>query len=128
MTVTTQQHTTYGPLNDLLAKVTYRPGWRIWVENDHYWLAGTTSGVTLPDRLLHIDAVVADSNQEDYSELRLSHIFAVPPWADHDADRFFNWLAETLIAVERHESREFFKVDGRRFIDPHRDENTRLYA
>lgn len=112
-----------GALNMALRRVTYRRGWQMWVTGDSWaW----THFPGQEPRWPHLRAPVEDSNDPNM-ELLLDHSFPIPP-SIRDEHEFFPWLAECLIAVERHESREFFKVDGQRFLDPHRANNTRLYA
>ena len=124
-----------------LAEVSYRPGWKIQ--------PGPGSGIAGSRTVwIHVVATVHDSRYPSPSEpteirglsytmatntatnmtmpLILTHAFAVPPYTD-TREGFFDWLASVLIDVERHESREFFKVGGQHWCDPHRDDNTRLY-
>lgn len=41
------------------------------------------------------------------------------PLAFTDEYSFFSWFANWLIQLEKHESQEWFKVDGELFVDPH---------
>lgn len=91
----------------LRGKVTYRPGWTI-----------TAHPCPVGDRVwILIDAEVIDS--EDWSKTTRVGVRAVVP--DFDSPReFYNWLGWRLIRCERHESREFFQVDGRPWDSPHK--------
>jgi hypothetical protein len=118
-----------GICNDILKRCTYKPGWVLYVEGDSYTRWTGTSNFISP-RMLRVAVKVPDSNDTD-KDVQLVHSFEVPPYVmeteGDDDDVFLGWVSHCLLYVERHESREFFKVDGKRYVDPHRDGNIRLY-
>lgn len=101
-------------LNDLLTRVTYMPGTRLSVIND-----GDNTG-----RYLAVNLRAEDSYYPG-SFIRLPHLFPMPD--NIDAGNFLPWVADRLIDAARHESREWFRVDGVPFIDPHQAEPGSLY-
>lgn len=118
-----------GLCNDALKRCAYKPGWALWVDGDSYarWTQVPYRYVdTMSRRVLRVRAWVVDSN-DHARHVEITHSFEVPETEVEDEDRFIRWVAHCLQAVERHECREFFMVDGRRHQDPHRDDNRRLY-
>ena len=103
----------------LLSHVTYRPGWTVEAFPTPY--GGRT--------WVLIDAEVLDSEkydptipvEENYRRGNTTRVGvrAVVPQFIFGAE-FFDWLGKRLIRCERHESREFFKVDGTPWNDPHK--------
>lgn len=114
-----------------LAGVEYKPGWTFAYHAPHAFVtwSATDSKQAVwspPWTRLTITVECVDSTSQCPGPFRLSHeFFAERPFPDRPS--FLAWLAECVLAVERHESREFFKVDGERWLDPHRDGNTHLY-
>lgn len=45
----------------------------------------------------------------------------IPRVARRDEDHFLDWLLERIQIAENHETREFFKVQGRVFNSPHKE-------
>ena len=43
-----------------------------------------------------------------------------------DRALFFDWIRDCFIRLERHESREWFKIDGKMYDDPHQGNPNRL--
>lgn len=76
--------------------------------------------------LLRVDLTRPDSVRAGML-VRLPHVFVIPDGVLRDNQGFCTWLADRLIECETHESREWFKVDGTRFVDPHVDEPGSLY-
>lgn len=93
---------TDNPYAELLTHCTYRPGWTLRIEG--------------PPWLLRIDGHALDSLNPGET-VRLPHMFPIPSILS--VNRFYLWVAERLTDCERHESREWFKVDGMRYLDPH---------
>jgi hypothetical protein len=88
-----------------LGAVTYKPGWRIRPflhEFEGVWLA-----ITYDD---------ANTYRPDEPwSVRVNS--PVPPVYDNEA--FWLWLQHRLIRIETHECREWFRVGGKPFRDPH---------
>ncbi len=91
---------------DELTRVTYRPGWALSVYTDVH------QGPTL-----RIIATVQDGYNPDATidlgiDARIPDIITTP-------DLFHRWLLWRLLEVEAHECREYFRVDGHLYRDPH---------
>jgi hypothetical protein len=93
-----------------LDRVSYRPGWKIeYHEGD--W----------GDGWIVVRAKVPDT-YDPGREVEILHTGRVPSYLlDDDEETFIHWLAHFLQGVERHESREWFRVDGAIYDDPHKD-------
>jgi hypothetical protein len=99
---------TFAELRDLVARITYKPGWSFWlqpVDNGIAFLAVSFS---------EFDAM----NQETYRHFRGRHAIIV---ADIPSARgFLNRLRSYILHIEMHELDEFLRVDGVAPFDPHR--------
>lgn len=102
----TSLETTWGdrhPIEDVLRKFTYRPGWKFSV---------------FRARTLRIDAYVVDTDDHRRTILVTFEIglpYPVPMHMDWQ-----EWLFRQVMEVENHEAREFFKIDGAKPYDPHK--------
>jgi hypothetical protein len=99
-------------LEDLVANVEYRPGWKFALEN--LPRGQGSKGLTLSIYSLGYDTYHPDRG-ETY---RVVHYFPVPP-AAYDRRSWQRWLLNRLIEVETHECCEFFQVAGERPYAPH---------
>lgn len=111
----TDQNTQSAPypreLADLVQKMTYRPGWKFYLE---YIERGQGSeGLTLKILSCGYDTYNPDRG-ETY---RVWHYMPVPP-AAFDRRAWQRWLLEQLLLVERHEACEFFQINGERLFAP----------
>lgn len=54
--------------------------------------------------------------------VKIAGIHAIPPFILHrqDEDEFARWLLNTLVGLEEHEAREWFRRDGEIFDNPHK--------
>jgi hypothetical protein len=98
-------------LADLVAALTYRPGWEFNL--GHLERGQGSEGLTL-------DIVTRgyDSYHPDRGEVyRVHHYMPVPP-AAYDRRSWQRWLLEQLLLVERHEACEFFTIGGDRPYAP----------
>ncbi|MCV7174910.1 hypothetical protein [Mycolicibacterium sphagni] len=112
MTLGTRHFLTHERNNHLLLVTSllyashYRPGWTITAHpcpfSGHIWLL--------------IDAQVIDS--ENHTDTTRIGVRAVVPDFEYPA-QFYDWLAWRLERIERHESREFFWVNGKPWNSPH---------
>lgn len=104
--------TNYVPVHlpDLVASITYKPGWTFYLEN--VVEADGSGGLQL-----HI---VSDTeNSFDFSKrIRVRHSFLVPA-ASYNRDVWVAWIFDRVRDVETHEAGEFFRVDGVRQFAPH---------
>src|SRR3954453_10654345 len=99
-------------LKELVAKLSYRPGWRFSLENKDRGQG--SSGLTFIVRSLGYDSYHPERG-ETYGVL---HYFPVPPDA-YDERSWRRWLLNRLIEIETHETCDFFQIDGERPYAPH---------
>ncbi len=96
-------------LASLVARCTYRPGWRFTLRDvDRDTSAEGVvvgSGLTLDITTLGYNAYKPSAG-ETY---RVHHYFIVPA-ATYDERAWQRWLFEQVLLVERHEAMEFFRV------------------
>lgn len=98
-------------LDDLVSKVTYRPGWRFTL--NHIDRGQGSEGLTL-------DIVTMGYNSyhpEQGENYRVHHYMPVPP-AAYNRQSWQRWIFEQILLVERHEAMEFFQIDGERPYAP----------
>lgn len=87
--------------------VKYKPGWAFRIYDGRY------EGQHLVIQTQVIDAY----NPEEIVTLDVHSM--LPPMENRK--QFMDWLQWRLIRIECHESREFFRVDGVCWSDPHAD-------
>jgi hypothetical protein len=87
-------------LRDLVAKVSYKKGWRFWLEDLDRGQG--SQGLTLV-----INLETPDSYQPQ-NTIRVNHYMPVPP-AAYDERSWRRWLFDQILLVERHEACEFFR-------------------
>lgn len=93
-------------LAEVVASVTYKPGWTLalaHMERLGEHLAGG-SGLTL-----RVQFRCEDSTRPG-ATTSLDHLFAVPP-AAYNRETWERWVLDCLIQVETHEAMEWFKVN-----------------
>jgi hypothetical protein len=97
----------------VVAKVTYKPGWRVWLD----YMPRATEQYTGSEGLtLRIAALVFDSRDPGYTT-PVEHWMAVPP-TSWDRPTWERWVLDQLILVERHEAMEFYAVGGHKVFFP----------
>lgn len=92
---------------------TYKPGWTFELRES----TNFGPGRALVETALTIRFHTHDSNDPSHV-IPFVHYFAGPPYevaVDDVAAR--EWLLDVIMAVERHEAREFLRVNGER-VDP----------
>lgn len=95
----------HAQLAAVLAEVTYRPGWTLSLYADPF-----------EGPVFRVCADVPDTYHPGQTvQVRIN---SRVPWQT-SRDGFLLWLLWRLDQVERHECREFFKVCGRPWFDPH---------
>lgn len=98
-------------LDDLVSKLTYRPGWE-------FELATIDRGQGSKGLTLDIITLGYDSHHPERGEnYRVHHYMPVPP-ASYNRQSWQRWLFEQLLLVERHEACEFFRIDGKQPYAP----------
>lgn len=135
----------YAGLQETVAAVAYKPGWRFWLTTGLTMSAGaarvagapeeapSTAGapaILLPPVWLHIQIQTLDST--DTGEPRryfiTEHLFAVPdPVYIGYPMAWDRWLLERVFDVEHHEAMEFFTVAGKRPFYPAHGPGAPLY-
>lgn len=114
-------------LASLVERVTYRPGWRVSLENvdrdkdSEGRIVG--SGLTLVISTVGYNSY-KPSDGETY---RVFHYFIVPA-ATYDERAWMRWLFDQLVLVETHEAMEFFKIDRRRPFAPNHGPGRNPYS
>jgi hypothetical protein len=98
-------------LEDLVAHLEYRPGWKFSLA--HIDRGQGSTGLTLIITTRGYDTYHPDRG-DNY---RVNHYMPVPP-ASYDARSWQHWLFEQLLLVERHECMEFFQCHGTRPYAP----------
>lgn len=90
-------------LADLVAKLTYRPGWSFGLGDVDRGQG--SAGLTLVIRAHVVCGYAPDRKRT------VVHYMPVPP-AAYDRRSWQRWLLDQCLLVERHEACEFFTVDG----------------
>jgi hypothetical protein len=97
-------------LKELIPKVTYKSGWKIYVEHEmaddgaggwHLFIISRTENSLIPEQTI-----------------RVRHGFLIPA-ASYNRDTWTAWVFNRCRDVETHEAGEFFRVDGVRVFAPH---------
>lgn len=97
--------TTHDLLARLLSKVTCKPGWDFWLDDNE-------------DEGLRLVILVRGVNSFDPEQpLAVRHYFPVPT-ATYNEATWRRWIFECCRGVENHELGEWFKVDGHRPFAP----------
>lgn len=97
-------------LNELVKALKYREGWEFYlVERDR---GQGSKGLTLA---IYIEC--ADTYKPE-ERIRIAH-FMIVPAAGYDRRSWQRWLLDQVLLVERHETCEFFQIDGVRPYAPH---------
>jgi hypothetical protein len=98
--------TELAPLKDLLARFTYRPGWKFTLDREG---------------AVRVEAMVIDT--DDTERVCPLSFRQMPPRHVYDGFPWEKWLFDEIIMkIERHEASEFFKIDGVKVFDPHAGE------
>jgi hypothetical protein len=107
-----------------LEGVRYRPGWTITAHpcpfSNHVWVL---IDAEVPDAEKWDHDLPAWRNRSRDNMTRIGVRAVVPDNDNHEIyfyEHFYNWLAWRLKRIERHESREFFWVDGKPWDSPHK--------
>ena len=102
-------------LNLILAELTYRPRWNVYLEDMRRGQG--SEGLTLVVDALVQDSRAAFPTDDQMPLIRVHHLFPVPP-AAYNMRSWRRWVFDRLLEVERHEAAEFFVVDGERPFAP----------
>lgn len=91
----------------LVKQLTYKPNWQFQLVGNYDRGQGS-KGLTL---LIYVTTPDSLARYGE-SPIRVLHLMPVPP-AGYNRKNWQRWLIEQVILVERHETMEFFKIDGR---------------
>lgn len=94
-------------IQELLGYVSYKPGWEFTAydgkhEGNHLTIKTKIEDSTNPGHMVH-----------------LGFETFLPPFENNK--QFFEWLLWRLKRIETHECREFFKVSGEVYDNPHKE-------
>jgi hypothetical protein len=99
-------------LRELVAALSYRPGWTFSLV-DGFDRGQGCSGLTL------IILVVAPDSYDHARTVRVQHFMPVPG-AAYDLRSWRRWLLDQILLVEQHEACEYFKIgDARPYAPNH---------
>jgi len=98
-------------LADVVANASYRPGWQLRLA--HLDRGQGSEGLTLIVTSLGYDSY----NVQNGETYRVNHYMPVPP-AAYDRRAWQRWVLDQLLAIEAHETCEFFQVEGQRPFAP----------
>jgi hypothetical protein len=92
-------------IQHLLTLVTYRPGWNFRAWDDRWEGQQVTIQMDLPDAYNpgQTTAIGVDS--------------PLPPM--QDSQQLYSWLAWRLGRIENHEMREYLRINGELYSNPH---------
>ena len=110
---------THEEIRAILARVSYKPGWTI-VARRHPFGTYVLIDATVPDAE-YVEQWRRNPYPIEYIPSTRIGVRACVPQVSTERD-FLDWLAWRMIKVERHESREFFQVDGKPWDSPHKRE------
>lgn len=96
------ERTSAGSAAEVIAHLRYKPGWS-------FKLGG-------PGRRYLCAFVTAADSLRPERERTTQHLFELP---DLSGRALIRWIFDQLLLAERHESAEFFEVDGHRPFWPH---------
>lgn len=108
-------------LDNLVAKLSYRPGWRFWLTDADRGQG--SKGLTFVIQSLGYDTYDPDAGEH----YRVNHYFIVPA-ASYNEPSWLIWIRDCLVQVETHECNEFLQVDGKRPFAPHHGPGWDPYA
>jgi len=104
-------------LETWLRSVTYRPG-----------VTFSISGSALEIKVHTVDS---RSPRDELVEIDVTHRTQLPPFDPRLPEAqlratFLDFVRDCVLAMERHESQEWFRVNGRVVVDPHAIDLSRL--
>lgn len=104
-------------LNDLLKPITHRPGFTLEVHPGHWWNQWNRN--TTPPPCIGLSMTVVNTYHPEKT-IPLSMHQTVPTFLVTVED-FFDFNLGLCMWFDMHECREWFKIDGKPWRDPHGD-------
>lgn len=111
---TNVQHFTAAELNSLLEPVTYRPDFTLSAhdsQQSEWWHMGSGA-------CLMLGMQVVNTYHPEQPKMVLSMHQRLPSYIE-SAEDFYDFCLGMCLWFEEHEGREWFKIDGRPYRDPH---------
>lgn len=118
------------PIEAVINRITYKPGWNFSVR--HPGPSLVIEAVTEDSDLVQINeepidvtsnGAVTKLKVDPLTELPLrifEHSFAIPPAPPENQEWWLRFIFDCIVLVERHEAREFLRLDRERiFAPPH---------
>jgi hypothetical protein len=96
-------------LEELISRLRYRPGWRLW-------LGDRDRGQGSKGLTFEVVGTYPDTYDPE-TLIRVRHMFIVPA-AAYNEQSWRRWLLDCFRQIETHEMCEFFQVDGERPFAP----------
>lgn len=103
-------------LRDILAQITYKPGWVIKLEaNNEFFPKGKIE--------YGIRVIAKSPNADDPTQVAYINTGStLPDWMlDAPETDVVEWVYKTVATLEAHEQAEFFRYRGKHHVDPHPD-------
>lgn len=98
----------------IVERCEYKPGWEIHISDGDLFNLG--------EPILKIKFKTADSRFPDrIISVGMSHTVPEHVTMSLNKKRFIHWVLDMVMKVEIHEIKEWFKVDGEIFDDPHKE-------
>ena len=95
----------------LVAAVEFRRGWRLGVRVD--------DPMRPTHMILTVYATVENARGKGIIKIQSDRILMAAEIEEMDEDQATRWLWHVLLEADEHEAREWFRVRGVRFHDPH---------
>jgi len=104
---------------EVVRNISYRPGWKLTTDVDARYNAVRVV----------LDALVDDAYDGPGARrisVMMHRLLTADELVYFDVSRVLDWVRQGLfMEMEDHESREFFKYNGERVFDPHKDDPKR---
>lgn len=113
-------------LYELVDRVKYKPGWRVWLSDEERDPGTGAGGLTLNIACPTLNSYPKDPG-DPRKHITVRHLFIVPA-ATWNRRSWRRWLFEQFCLVEKHEAMEFFEVDGEKPYAPHHGPGEDVYT
>jgi hypothetical protein len=99
-------------LRELVDGCSYRPEWRVWLDDDCERDKDADGNVIGHGLTLVIQTFGYNSRHPERGQYYAVHHYFIVPAATYDICSRSRWLLEQFLKVEAHEACEFFSIDG----------------
>lgn len=103
-------------IGQVVDRATYKPGWTLELRESFSF--GSAQAPLVPETALTIRVQTVDSDDPERAFTVVHYFAGPPPGVAADEEASSAWLLGMIMMVERHEAREFFRVDGLRADPP----------